>query len=192
MKTYNIVSVEFDSGWVGFQFRLCRLCTKTNLNKVFVQFSFLNKLPQWPHRWEFCWQWFWWHCYGGDFMMVTDFLCWWQNNYVCVFLCYVSEFLNILNRSPTSKTCHQRIWSLTSVTNIDVANIGFATPTSKRCHQDRDTVTNFKSASQDYIDVGDKWFCQTIPELISTDWAHKFLTEYLPELRLFVITTSIE
>ena len=27
---------------------------------------------------------------------------------------------NILNRSPTSQTCHQRIWSLTSVTNINV------------------------------------------------------------------------
>ena len=36
---------------------------------------------------------------------------------------YVGDFLNILNRSPTSQTCHQHIWSPTSVTNIDVTSI---------------------------------------------------------------------
>ena len=36
------------------------------------------------------------------------------------FFSYVGDFLNVLNRSPTSQTCHQHIWSLTSVTNIDV------------------------------------------------------------------------
>ena len=53
-------------------------------------------------------------------MMVTDFRCWWQNHYVGDFFRYVSDFLNVLNRSPTSQTCHQHIWSPTSVTNIDV------------------------------------------------------------------------
>ena len=32
---------------------------------------------------------------------------------------YVGDFLNIQNRSPTSQTCYQHIWSPTSVTNID-------------------------------------------------------------------------
>ena len=55
-----------------------------------------------------------------DFMMVTDFKSWWQNHNIGDFFRYVGEFLNVLNRSPTSQTCHQHIWSPTSVTNIDV------------------------------------------------------------------------
>ena len=35
----------------------------------------------------------------------------------------VAEFLNVLNRSPISQTCHQHIWSPTSVANIDVTNL---------------------------------------------------------------------
>ena len=38
----------------------------------------------------------------GDFMMVTDFRCRWQNHYVGDFFRYVGDFLNVLNRSPTS------------------------------------------------------------------------------------------
>ena len=56
----------------------------------------------------------------GDFMMVTDFKCWWQNHYVGDFFRYVGDFLNVLNRSPTSSTCHQHILSSIPVTNIDV------------------------------------------------------------------------
>ena len=37
-----------------------------------------------------------------------------------LFFSYVSDFLNVLNRSPTSQTCHQHIRSPTSVTDIDV------------------------------------------------------------------------
>ena len=48
-------------------------------------------------------------------MIVTDFGCWWQNHYVGDFFRYVGDFLNILNRSPTSQTCHQDIWSPTSM-----------------------------------------------------------------------------
>ena len=55
----------------------------------------------------------------GDFMMVTDFRCWWQNHYVGDFFHYLGDFLNVLNRSTTSQTCHQHSWSPTSVTNID-------------------------------------------------------------------------
>ena len=38
----------------------------------------------------------------GDFMMVTDFRCWWQNHYVGDFFRHVGDFLKVLNRSPTS------------------------------------------------------------------------------------------
>ena len=61
----------------------------------------------------------------GDFMMVTDFGCWWQNQYVGDFVRYVGDFLYVLNRSPTSKTCHQHIWSPTSVTNVDVTEVWY-------------------------------------------------------------------
>ena len=54
--------------------------------------------------------------------MVTDF-CGRIINNVGDFLRYVGDILtNILNRSPTSQTCQQHIWSPTSVTNIDVIN----------------------------------------------------------------------
>ena len=70
------------------------------------------------------WQWCLWHRYVGDYMMVTDLRCWWQNHYVCNFFRYVGDFLNrLLNRSSTSQTCHQHIWSPTSVTNIDVTTL---------------------------------------------------------------------
>jgi len=63
----------------------------------------------------------WWWLNDGDFR------CWWQNHYVGDFFHYVwdflNEFTNILNRSPTSKSCHQHIWSQTSVINIDVTVI---------------------------------------------------------------------
>jgi len=31
---------------------------------------------------------------------------WWQNHYVDDFFRYVGDFLNVLDRSPTSQTCH--------------------------------------------------------------------------------------
>ena len=43
-------------------------------------------------------------------------LCWW------FFQC-IKSVTNILNRSPISQTCHQYIWSPTSVTNIDVTKL---------------------------------------------------------------------
>ena len=49
-------------------------------------------------------------------MLMTDFRFWWQNHYVGNFFRYVDDFLNVLIRSPTSQTCHQHIWSQTSVT----------------------------------------------------------------------------
>ena len=60
------------------------------------------------------WQWCWWHRYVGDFMMVTDLRCWWQNHYVGDFFRYVGDFLNVLNRSPTSWIGHQHLKLVTN------------------------------------------------------------------------------
>jgi len=67
-------------------------------------------------------QWCWWHRYVGDFMMVTDLRCWWQNLYVSDFFRHVGDFFKVFNRSSISQTYHQYIWSRTSVTNIDVTH----------------------------------------------------------------------
>ena len=54
-------------------------------------------------------------------MLVTESLCWWLFS-----LCWwFFQCTNILNRSPTSQTCHQHIWSVTTrhqhpMLNIDV------------------------------------------------------------------------
>ena len=42
---------------------------------------------------------------------------------LATFFRYVGDFLNVLNRSPTSQSCLQHIWSPTSVTNIDVTQV---------------------------------------------------------------------
>ena len=43
------------------------------------------------------WQWCWWHRYVGDFMMVTDLRCWWQNHYVGDFFRYVGDCFTVTN-----------------------------------------------------------------------------------------------
>ena len=47
-------------------------------------------------------------------MMVTDLRCWWQNHYVGDFFRYVGDFLNVLNRSPTSWIGHQHLKLVTN------------------------------------------------------------------------------
>ena len=65
----------------------------------------------------------------GDFMMVTDLRCWWQNHYRGLFsLCWwfsqwFKSVTNILNRSSASQTCRQHVWSPTSITKIDVTSL---------------------------------------------------------------------
>ena len=54
-------------------------------------------------------------------MLVTS-LCWWLFPLCWWFSQYLKSVTYILNRSPTSQTCHQHIWSPTSVTNIDVTS----------------------------------------------------------------------
>ena len=76
-----------------------------------------------------------WWLYEGDWfeMLVTESLCW-------RLFRYVDDFLNVLNRSPTSKTCHQHIWSQTSVTNIDL------------------TAKNFEKFRKLFFDVFQRWY----------------------------------
>ena len=51
---------------------------------------------------------------------------------LATFFRYDDDFLNLLNRSlnwtPTSQTCRKRIWSPTSVTDIDVIEISLDRP----------------------------------------------------------------
>ena len=63
-----------------------------------------------------------WWIYDGDWfqMLVAESLCW---RFFSLCWWFSKSFTNILNRSPTSQTCHQHIWSPWSVTNIDVTVI---------------------------------------------------------------------
>ena len=63
-----------------------------------------------------------WWLYDGDWfeMLVAESLCWRLFSLCWWFSQCIKSVTNILNRSPTSQTCHQHIWSPTSVTNIDV------------------------------------------------------------------------
>jgi len=63
-----------------------------------------------------------WWLYDGYWfqMLVAESLCWWLFSLGWWFLQFIKSVTNILNRSPTSHTCHQHIRSPTSVTNIDV------------------------------------------------------------------------
>ena len=65
------------------------------------------------------WQWWWWHRYVGDFMMVTDLRCWWQNHYVGDFFRCVGDFLNVLTRSPTSWISHQHLKLVTNTFGLE-------------------------------------------------------------------------
>ena len=51
-------------------------------------------------------------------MFVAESLC--NIIHVGDFFRYDRDFSNVLNRSPTSRTCHQQIWPSTSVININV------------------------------------------------------------------------
>ena len=53
-------------------------------------------------------------------MLVTEPLCWRLFSLCWWFSQCIKSVTNILNWSPKSQTCHQHIWSPTSVTNIDV------------------------------------------------------------------------
>ena len=101
--------------------------SETFLFYVFSPIAFCTySYAQWAINITKRWQWCWWHRYVGDFMMVTDFRCWWLNHYVGDFFRYVGDFSNVSNRSPTSQTCLQHIWSPISVTNIDVTCNSFS------------------------------------------------------------------
>ena len=63
-----------------------------------------------------------WWLYDGDWfqMLAAESLCWRLFSLCWWFSQCIKSVTNILNRSPTSQTCHRHIWSPTSVTNIDL------------------------------------------------------------------------
>jgi len=67
---------------------------------------------------------------GGRIIMLATFFV-----MLVIFQC-IKSVTNILNRSPRSQTCHQQIWSPTSVTNIHV------TPKSLIGHERPKLVAN--------------------------------------------------
>ena len=68
-----------------------------------------------------------WWLYDGDWfeMLVAESLCWRLFSLCWWFSQCIKSVTNILNRSPISQTCHQHIWSPTSVTNIDATEFLF-------------------------------------------------------------------
>ena len=77
-------------------------------------------------------------------MLVTS-LCWWlyKGDWFQMFVAKslswrfsqcIKSVTIILNWSPTSQTCHQHIWSPTSVTNIDVTVITITIQTLNNSH----------------------------------------------------------
>ena len=63
-----------------------------------------------------------WWLYDGDRfeMLVAESLCWRRFLLCWWFSQSIESVAKILNRSPISQSCHQLIWSQTSVTNIHV------------------------------------------------------------------------
>jgi len=60
------------------------------------------------------WQWCWWQRKVGDFLMVTDLRCWWQNHYVDDF------FLNV---GPHCWWLFQCIKSVTNISNLSPTHL---------------------------------------------------------------------
>ena len=83
-------------------------------NRSFVAYLSLLDFSEFHSVHKKGWQWCWWHRYVGDIMMVTDFICWWQNHYVGDFFRYVGEFLNVFNRSSTSWIGRQHLKLVTN------------------------------------------------------------------------------
>ena len=79
------------------------------------------------HMWTYCFPygpqfivhklWIYGYFYLVTVMLVTS-LCWWLFSLCWWFFQCIKSVTNMLNPSPTSQTCHQHIWSPTSVTNI--------------------------------------------------------------------------
>ena len=95
--------------------------------------------------------WCWWFYDSDRFkMLVTESLCWRLFSLCWWFSQCIKSVTNILNWSPTSHTCHQHIWSPTSVTNIDVTNSNckyfcFASQTIMRTCHVKSVVTRMSS-----------------------------------------------
>ena len=89
------------------------------------------------------WQWCWWYRYVGDFMMVTDLRCWWQNHYVGDFFHYVGDFLNVLNRSSTSWIGHQHLKLVTNTFDLQNPVWTWSFNFTNKLRRNRDLFWNF-------------------------------------------------
>ena len=104
---------KYENEWSWVQCNLIGQVSGRKSNQLFLlltkpcytsYYFCIHVLPSWSLYRPCRWQWCWWHRYIGDFMMVTDFRCWWQNH-------YVGDFSNVLNRSPTCWIGHQLRWN---------------------------------------------------------------------------------
>ena len=86
-------------------------------------------------------------------MLVAESLCWRLFSLCWRFSQCIKSVTNILNRSPTSQTYHQHIWSPTSVTNIDVTEKTFENPykfvnmISKKNQKELDVLLKYAKAN---------------------------------------------
>ena len=119
-------------------------------HKHYSYHGFHTKIKILDAKWR--WQWCWWHRYVGDFMMVTDLRCWWQNHYVGDFVRYFGDFLSVLHRSPTSWIGHQHLKLVNDlVINLEMSrwtwkpwnHVGnrIGSPNSKLCYYIRTYIS---------------------------------------------------
>ena len=110
--------------------------------------------------------------YDGDKfqMLVTESLCWWFS------LCNNSD-ISILNRSPTSQTCHQHIWSPTSVINIDIT-------------QDSYYQAPLEPNDRQYIRIACS--CENVTEIFRNFEFSKFYGQNRPWLPTFDMITTLK
>ena len=70
---------RFNSSFSLFKRVFALVCPVAKISRFWIDFNFKR------------WQWCWWHCYVGDFMVVTVLRCWWQNHKLW-FINYVGDF----------------------------------------------------------------------------------------------------
>ena len=83
-----------------------RICQVDSVNQ-----NFHHYISHIRHQHWCCWHWCWWWLISGVVGRI-----------IMLATLIVGDFLNVSNRSSTSQTCHQHIWSPTSVTNINLTN----------------------------------------------------------------------
>ena len=101
-----------------------------------------------------------WWLYDGDWfqMLVAESLCWRFFSSCWWFSQCVKSVTNILNRSLTSQTCHQHIWSPTSVTIIDLTDLSRPNPRNDQNFCTRLTYSKSSLSNRLRLIVHWPWF----------------------------------